>query len=77
MSSTGLDILASLLEDTQAQLQEALERADYYESVYHTFFSGDVPQNASLAHMIIAKYGRQRLEELKKKPALLSDTKVG
>ena len=77
MSSTGLDILAGLLEDTQAQLQEALERANYYESVCETFFSGDVPQNASLTHIIVAKYGRKRLEELKKKPALLSDAKVG
>jgi hypothetical protein len=42
------------------------------QSKLDSFFTGDVPQNATLDHMILAKYGRIRLTERAKQAALLS-----
>lgn len=41
------------------------------ESLLDSFWTGDVPENASLSHMILAKAGRHRLAERSKTPALL------
>jgi hypothetical protein len=52
------------LEAENATLQSKLE----------AFFTGDVPDHASLDHLILAKAGRQRLAEKVKVAALLSKT---
>jgi hypothetical protein len=43
----------------------------HLKSLLESFWTGDVPQNATLDHMKLAKYGRQRLAEIGKTPALL------
>lgn len=62
--------------DLKAQLSEALDECDYYRSLVECFFTGDVPRNASLNHMILAKYGRVRLQEISKTPVLLQTEAV-
>jgi hypothetical protein len=47
---------------------------DYYKSLVDTFFSGDVPAGCTFNHLIMAKWGRLRLAEKAKVPALLSQT---
>lgn len=42
------------------------------KSLLQSFWTGDVPQLATLDHMILAKAGRQRLIEKAKTAALLS-----
>ena len=55
-------------EDEAEYLQA---KVAYLQSKLDSFWTGDVPENATLDHMILAKYGRQRLSEKAKKPALL------
>lgn len=40
-------------------------------SMLKSFWTGDVPSNATLDHMVLAKWGRKRLDEKAKVPALL------
>ena len=54
----------------QRVIQAEAER-DYYASLVEAFFSGDIPHGASIDHMILAKYGRKRHEDLNNTPALL------
>lgn len=42
------------------------------QSKLQTFFTGDIPQGATIDHMILAKYGRIRILEKAKQPALLT-----
>lgn len=44
---------------------------NYLRSLCESFDTGNVPQGASLKHLIYAKWGRVRLEDKKKTPALL------
>jgi len=53
------------------RMVDAEARVAYLESLLDSFFTGDVPDNTTLEHMILAKYGRKRLEELKAQPAIL------
>jgi len=47
---------------------DALE-AVYYaaEAELQCFWTGNVPENATLSQMILAQWGRKRLEEMKSK----------
>lgn len=59
-----------------ARLKERLLQAeaerDYYRSLVESFFSGEVPEvGNSRQHIIIAQWGRKRLEAMRAKPALL------
>lgn len=67
MSALQIERILSL----QKELEAALQRAEFAESVINSFFTGNVPNGASINHVILAKYGRMRLESLKKTPALL------
>lgn len=53
------------------RLRAAEARCEHMASLLDTFFTGDVPDNASLEHFQLARWGRKRLEELKSQPALL------
>lgn len=55
-------------EDRTAYLEALVE---HLRSKLDAFWTGDIPENASLDHMILAKYGRKRIEDKSKKPALL------
>ncbi len=51
---------------------DAEAKVAYLNSLVESFFTGDVPDTgASLTHMLLAKWGRKRLEELRQQPALL------
>lgn len=60
-----------------AQLKQRVLDAESYaqqlESMLNSFWTGDVPSNATLDHMVLAKWGRKRLEEKVKTPALLQE----
>jgi len=43
------------------ELEDEVERL---QSLLDTFFSGNVPHNASPDHFVLAKWGRRRLEEM-------------
>ncbi len=59
------------------KLAEAEQERDYFASLVEAFFEGRVPQmGASLRHHILAQWGRQRLEQLRGKPALLRSSEV-
>ena len=45
---------------------------EFLRSLLDSFWTGDVPDDATLDHMVIAKAGRLRLEEKAKVCALLS-----
>lgn len=57
-----------------AALKERVLKAeaerDYYESLVDSFFSGNVPDGANFNHFIMAQWGRKRLVEKNKVPAL-------
>ena len=57
------------LEDVITSLTKELK---FQESLLASFWTGDVPEDATLDHMIIAKAGRLRLEEKAKVCALLA-----
>ena len=57
------------LETAIAELQAELA---FSNSLISSFWTGDVPEDATLDHMVIAKAGRLRLEEKAKVCALLS-----
>jgi hypothetical protein len=42
-------------------------------SLLDSFWQGEAPCGASLTHHLLAQWGRRRLEEKKKKPALLGE----
>lgn len=50
---------------------EAEEQVRFLSSLLECFWTGDIPMNATPEHMILAKYGRRRIEELNKQPAIL------
>lgn len=54
----------------QRVLQAEAER-DHYISLVDSFFSGELPENPSLRHMLMAQWGRKRLEQMRTTPALL------
>jgi hypothetical protein len=58
-----------------AQLKERVEASeaerDYYKSLVDAFFDGKTGASPSLAHMILAQWGRRRLAEKRAQPALL------
>lgn len=57
--------------------KEQLEAENkFLHSLLESFWTGDVPENASLDHLVLAKAGRLRLQELRKKPALLGGNNV-
>lgn len=58
-----------LLEDNIDILQDKVE---FLESLLSSFWTGDVPEDATLDHMILAKAGRGRIEERVKVCALLA-----
>ena len=62
-------IYEMMLETAVDKLQDELKFAN---SLIHSFWTGDVPDDATLDHMVIAKAGRLRLEEKAKVCALLS-----
>lgn len=53
------------------QILDLEAKTEYLQSLLDSFWSGDVPRNASFDHLILAKAGRQRLKETGKTPALL------
>ena len=69
MTTTPAASYEELLEEAYFKLQEELAFAN---SLVASFWTGDVPDEATLDHMVIAKAGRLRLEEKAKVCALLS-----
>jgi hypothetical protein len=58
--------------------KEQLEAENkFLRSLLQSFWTGDVPENASLDHLVLAKAGRLRLQELSKKPVLLTGNIIG
>jgi len=66
MSNVNYEVF---LEGVVAKLQDDLR---FERSIVEAFWTGDVPEDATLDHMVIAKAGRLRLEEKAKVCALLS-----
>jgi hypothetical protein len=56
----------------EEQLDDREAEIDYLRSLLDSFWTGDIPQGATLDHMKLAKYGRKRLEDQGKVPALLA-----
>ena len=69
MTIVADSIYETLLENAIEKLQDDLAFAN---SLISSFWTGDVPDDATLDHMVIAKAGRLRLEEKAKVCALLS-----
>lgn len=59
-------------EFLEAAVKELQTELAYANSLMLSFWTGDVPDDATLDHMVIAKAGRFRLEEKAKVCALLS-----
>ncbi len=63
--------MSTYVSELKQRVMDAEAERDYHKSLVESFFSGDVPERASLSHFLMAKWGRKRLEELSKQPALL------
>lgn len=50
---------------------DLLAELEFQKTLLASFWSGDVPDNATLDHLVLAKAGRHRLEEKAKRCALL------
>lgn len=61
----------SNIEALKERVLEAEARATYAESLLEAFYTGNVPEKSSLKHVIMAQWGRKRLAEIGKTPALL------
>lgn len=61
----------SYVSELKQRVTEAEAENTHLKSLLDSFFSGDVPDSASLTHMVLAKWGRKRLEEMGRTPALL------
>jgi hypothetical protein len=59
-------------EMLEAALGTAQAEVAFQKSLLDSFWTGDVPDDATLDHLVLAKAGRQRLEEKAKRCALLS-----
>lgn len=70
-----MSFIASLKQRV-VDAEEEVSRLDaenmLLRSKLDSFFSGDIPQGATLDHMVLAKYGRQRLLEKRQTAALLA-----
>lgn len=64
--------LKALLANQQELLVAAQGDVAYQRGLLNSFWTGNVPDDATLDHLVIAKAGRQRLEEKAKRCALLS-----
>jgi hypothetical protein len=53
------------------RLRDAEAQNEFMRSLLYTFFTGDVPPGPSYQHLILAKWGRKRLDEMRAQPALL------
>jgi hypothetical protein len=54
------------------RVEELEKQTMFLQSKIDAFFTGDVPNNATLDHLLLAKYGRIRLAEKAKTAVLLS-----
>jgi hypothetical protein len=71
--------LTTALAESKAKL-ESVEKivawtqsaSAHQTSLLDSFWTGNVPDDATLDHLVLAKAGRQRLEEKAKRCALLS-----
>ena len=61
--------LEQLLND---HIDHLINENEFLRSLLDSFWTGNVPDDATLDHMVIAKAGRLRLEEKAKVCALLS-----
>lgn len=59
------------IAELKRQLEEALDERNYFKSLVESFDTGNIPRRATLKHAIMATWGRKRLEERRRKPALL------
>lgn len=60
------------LSAAEAKVKELERENMLLASKLSSFFTGDVPQHATIDHMILAKAGRQRLQEKAKTAVLLA-----
>lgn len=61
----------SYVSELKQRVVNAEAEVEHLKGLLDSFFSGDVPDHASLTHMVLAKWGRRRLEEIGRTPALL------
>lgn len=63
------------MDKSIAELKERVVKAEalvsHYESLLNSFWTGNVPENASFEHMILASAGKERLAKKAKRAALL------
>lgn len=63
--------MSKAVAELKARVLEAEALAAHYESLLDSFWTGNVPENASFEHMILASAGRDRLAKKAKQAALL------
>ena len=63
------------MSDAVLELKERVVQAEsernYYKSLVDAFFEGKSPQGGNFNHIIMAQWGRKRLDEKKKQVAAL------
>jgi hypothetical protein len=68
--------MSTKVQELTEKIKSLEDKCSYLESLLNSFWTGHIPNGASLGHMILAKSGRERLEKLRKKPVLLTDNKL-
>jgi len=63
--------MSAAVAKLKQRVVDAEQMAEHYRSLLETFFTGDIPDNATFDHLILAKWGRKRLEDQKSQPSLL------
>jgi hypothetical protein len=64
----------SNIAELKRRVLEAEARAAYYEACYNCFWTGDMVESSTWEQLIMATWGRRRIEEKKKTAALLQAT---
>lgn len=62
----------SSIAELKQRVMDAETRAGYAEACLECFFTGETPDSASLQQIVLAQWGRKRLDSMRKTPALLS-----
>lgn len=68
-------ITAKEEREQNRRVRELEAKVVLLQSKVDAFFSGDIPENASLDHMVLAQAGRERIRAKAKRAVLLSGNK--
>jgi len=68
--------MSEAIVELKRRVLDAEGKVAYLESLLTSFWTGSIPDNASLDHMVLAAAGKERLAKKAKRAALLVSPKA-